>query len=131
MSSADKSPQEKPARQAEIMKIVNSGLVSPFSAEISAVAADEKVKPVFIKNGITEGTIVIPKNRNRSLKKVIGIGKGLKTKVNANIGTSPVRISIADEIEKLNIAVKAGADAVMDLSTGGDINGVRRAILDE
>ncbi len=59
----------------------------------------------------------------------LGIGKGLRTKINANIGTSKDRMSIEDEIEKLKAAVAAGADAVMDLSTGGPIIGIRKEIL--
>jgi phosphomethylpyrimidine synthase len=69
---------------------------------------------------IANGTIVIPKNRKRQFR-VKGIGKGLSTKVNANIGTSPSHFDINEELNKLDVAVASGADAVMDLSTGGDI----------
>ena len=113
------------------MKKSDSPLKELLSAEIRSVAADEKLSPEFVAKGVAQGTIVIPKNNNRSLKKVYGIGSGLRTKVNANIGTSPVRVSISDELEKLKVAVKAGAEAVMDLSTGGDINGIRKLILSE
>ena len=64
-----------------------------------------------------------------SIAAPLGIGKGLRTKVNANIGTSRDRMSIDDEIAKLKVAVSAGADAVMDLSTGGPIIEIRREIL--
>lgn len=72
---------------------------------------------------------MIPKNINRKFEKIVGIGKGLRTKVNANIGTSPDHIDIAEELAKLDVAVKAGADAVMDLSTGGDLTHIRKEIL--
>jgi len=68
-------------------------------------------------------------NYRRSCRPV-GIGEGLRTKVNANIGTSPDRASLKAEMAKLRAAVDAGADTVMDLSTGGNIPGIRKAILD-
>ncbi|MCX5782459.1 MAG: phosphomethylpyrimidine synthase ThiC [Elusimicrobia bacterium] len=113
------------------MKISDISKIDLSTEDIAEVALDEKVKTDFIVSGLEDGTIVIPKNNNRSLKKIIGIGKGLRTKVNANIGTSPVRVSIKEEIKKLKIAVKFGADAIMDLSTGGDIDKIRKIILDE
>jgi phosphomethylpyrimidine synthase len=70
---------------------------------------------------VSRGLIVIPKNINRDFI-ARGIGKGLKTKVNANIGTSPSHADLKEELEKLDVAVQAGADAVMDLSTGGDLD---------
>ncbi len=69
---------------------------------------------------VSQGLIVIPKNINRDFI-ARGIGKGLKTKVNANIGTSLSHADLKEELEKLDVAVQAGADAVMDLSTGGDL----------
>ena len=65
--------------------------------------------------------MVIPKNRLRAFE-VRAIGQGLSTKINANIGTSASHASLPEEIEKLRVAIEAGADAVMDLSTGGDID---------
>jgi phosphomethylpyrimidine synthase len=96
---------------------------------IKKVAQTENLSEQFIKKGIAEGTIVIPKNINRNFKKIVGIGAGLKTKVNANIGTSPDHIDITEELTKLDVAIKAGADAVMDLSTGGNLVQIRKEIL--
>jgi phosphomethylpyrimidine synthase len=96
---------------------------------IKDAAKAENLGEDFIREGVATGTIVIPKNINRSLKKIVAVGAGLKTKVNANIGTSPDHIDLAEELQKLDTAVKAGADAVMDLSTGGNLTQVRKEIL--
>ncbi|MCK4722139.1 MAG: phosphomethylpyrimidine synthase ThiC, partial [Dehalococcoidia bacterium] len=76
-----------------------------------------------------EGTIVIPANVNHTSLVPRGIGKGLTVKVNANIGTSSDYGSIDSELEKLRLTIQFGADAVMDLSTGGDISSIRQAIV--
>ncbi len=81
------------------------------------------------KEEIKKGTVVVLCNRKHKLKKPCAVGSGLRTKVNANIGTSAEKISIKDELKKLDAAQKAGADAVMDLSTGGDIVKVRQEII--
>jgi len=96
---------------------------------IEAAAQAENLSEDFIREGVAAGTIVIPKNINRTLKKIAAVGAGLKTKVNANIGTSPERVDLAEELQKLDAAVKAGADAVMDLSTGGNLTQIRKEIL--
>ncbi|MFH1367912.1 MAG: phosphomethylpyrimidine synthase ThiC [Elusimicrobiota bacterium] len=111
------------------MTLIESARKMIASDSVRTVAAKEKVSEELILSGLAGGAIVIPKNINRSLKNVSGIGKGLKTKVNANIGTSPDHFSVEEEIEKLEYALKAGTDAVMDLSTGGDLKAVRKAIL--
>jgi phosphomethylpyrimidine synthase len=93
------------------------------------VAQYEGLEAEFIRQGIEQGTIVIPANVNHTNLTPRGIGQGLKTKVNANIGTSSAIDDIESELEKLRVAVEAGADAVMDLSTGGDIAGARKAVM--
>src|SRR5512143_928525 len=100
-----------------------------ITPEMEAVARAEGLGPEFIAQGVAEGTIVITRNNKHASITPLGIGKGLRTKINANIGTSKDRMSIEGEIEKLKAAVAAGADAVMDLSTGGPIVGIRREIL--
>jgi phosphomethylpyrimidine synthase len=94
------------------------------------VARREGVGISFIRHGLAEGTIVIPANPNHLSLSPRGVGKGLSTKVNANVGTSSDHGSVASEVAKTRAAVSAGADAVMDLSTGGDITSVRKAILE-
>jgi len=101
-----------------------------ITRDMRAVARDEHVDAVAVAAGIAAGTIVIPRNKNRRSIKAVGVGKGLRTKVNANIGTSPDHISLADEKEKLEAALAAGADALMDLSIGGNLKKIRRMILD-
>src|SRR3989337_2861753 len=82
--------------------------------EMEAVARAEGVGLDHIVDGVANGPIVITRNAKHSSITPPGIGKGLRTKINANIGTSRDRMSIDDEIEKLKVAVAAGADAVMD-----------------
>lgn len=98
---------------------------------LNKIAKEEGVDVDFLLAGLSTGEIVIPKNRNRRLRKPIGIGKGLRTKVNANIGTSPDSANLKVELRKLRVAEDAGADTIMDLSTGGDLDEIRRAILEE
>ena len=108
------------------LELARKGSISP---QMKAVAKSEGVAAEFIRQGVADGTIVIPSNIKHANLVPCGIGQGLRTKVNANIGTSSDYGDINTELEKLRIAVDAGADAVMDLSTGGDIPSIRRAII--
>ncbi|MBN1833757.1 MAG: phosphomethylpyrimidine synthase ThiC [Deltaproteobacteria bacterium] len=105
-----------------------SGITTP---EMEIVAEKEKVNVLELRDKIAEGRVVIPANLRHKGFVPCGIGEGLFIKVNANIGTSSDRISLEDELAKLEVAVEAGADTVMDLSTGGDIDLCRRRILEE
>jgi phosphomethylpyrimidine synthase len=107
------------------IEIARKGIITD---EIKEVSISESVAPESLACDISNGLAVVPRNMNRSIKPV-GIGKGLKTKVNANIGTSKDKISFDEEIEKLDVLVKYGADAVMDLSTGGLIKDLRRLLI--
>lgn len=100
-----------------------------ITEEMEIVAAQEGVSPEFIRQGVAEGTIVIPKNKKRDRSKICGIGKGLDIKVNALIGTSSDRDQKEMEARKLKIAEEAGCHSFMDLSTGGDIDGMRKQTL--
>jgi phosphomethylpyrimidine synthase len=100
-----------------------------ITEEMKICAADEGVEPEYIRQGLVEGTIVIVRNVKHTAIKPLAIGKGLRTKVNANIGTSKDHTDLNLELEKLKIAVAAGADAVMDLSTGGDLSEIRKAVM--
>lgn len=108
------------------MELARQGIITP---EMHRVAEKEQVPVEQILEGVARGTIVIPRNIRRPEVEPTGIGKGLRTKVNASIGTSPDLPDLKPELHKLDVAVKAGADTIMDLSTGGDIDGVRRAVL--
>jgi len=108
------------------LELAREGIIS---SQMSLVAEHEGVEAEFIRQGIAKGTIVIPANIKHSNLVPCGIGQGLKTKVNANIGTSSDFGTIDTELEKLRVAIDSGADTVMDLSTGGDILAIRRAII--
>jgi len=102
-----------------------------ISDEMKLVAREEGVAPEFIQQGLAQGTIIIPANVSHKLDHYYGIGKGLRIKVNANIGTSSDFSDLETELEKLRVAIEYKADTVMDLSTGGDLTTIRRAILKE
>jgi phosphomethylpyrimidine synthase len=111
------------------MTLLEKVRAGKIPVEVRHVAADERVDPEVLARNIALGHAVVPANRCRKAKRFLGIGKGLRTKVNANIGTSRDYPRVAKELAKLDAAVKAGADAVMDLSTGGDIRAIRRAVV--
>lgn len=108
------------------LELARQGTISP---QISLVAKNEGVEAEFVRQGVAGGTIVITANTNHKNLAPCGIGQGLKTKVNANIGTSSDFGNIDTELEKLKVATSCGADTVMDLSTSGDIRAIRRAII--
>ena len=107
------------------IELARKGIVTE---EVKKAAATEGVSAEALSADIASGVSVIPLNRNRRIKP-IGIGRGMRTKINANIGTSKDRVSIDEEMEKLDALVKYGADAVMDLSTGGPIRELRAMML--
>lgn len=96
---------------------------------MKAVAAQERQSPETIRERVAKGTVAICANPNHTGVKPAGVGEGLRVKVNANIGTSSDFPDLAPELEKLKEAVRCGADAVMDLSTGDNIGASRRAII--
>ena len=108
------------------LEMARKGIISP---QMKAVAEAEKTDAEMVLQGVAQGTIVIPANARHTKLFPCGIGQGLSTKVNANIGTSSDFGDAETELEKLRVAVTAGADTVMDLSTGGDISAIRRAII--
>ncbi|RLG57846.1 MAG: phosphomethylpyrimidine synthase [Candidatus Hydrothermarchaeota archaeon] len=99
-----------------------------LSEEVKEISKKEKISEEKIAKRVAQGKIVILKNVLRDIPPV-GIGKGLRVKINANIGTSPDYVNIDEELEKGKVAVKYGADTLMDLSTGGDLDKIRREIL--
>ncbi|MGB9712804.1 MAG: phosphomethylpyrimidine synthase ThiC [Dissulfurimicrobium sp.] len=102
-----------------------SGVILPL---IDQCARDERVDPRDLARDVGSGVAVIPHNRHANLKRPAAIGRGLSTKINANIGTSKDHPDIDTELEKLKVSLEAGAHAVMDLSTGGPIKEIRQAI---
>ncbi len=97
--------------------------------EVKLVAAAEGLPPDQLSEDIASGVSTIPVNRNHKIMP-IGIGRNMRTKINANIGTSKDMVSIDGEMKKLEVLVKYGADAVMDLSTGGPIRELRKKMLE-
>jgi phosphomethylpyrimidine synthase len=85
--------------------------------------------PEVIRQGLARGTLALPANRGHRGLKPAAIGAGVRVKINANIGTSPHDISMEKEQAKLAAALEYGADAVMDLSTGGNLDEIRTALL--
>jgi phosphomethylpyrimidine synthase len=102
-----------------------------ITLEMEQAAKDENRSPEYMRQGIAEGTIIITQNVRHKTANPLAIGKGLRTKVNANIGTSGDHADIDEELEKLDVAIAAGADTVMDLSIGGEVDEVRRAVLEK
>lgn len=99
-----------------------------ITEEMRMVAEDEGLDPERIREGVAEGFIVIPKNVNHHFRPR-GIGKGLCTKVNANIGHSSDHEDELEEVEKLQVVVDTQSDAVMDLSTGSDLDTIRMKMI--
>ena len=108
------------------LELAKEGIISP---QMEVVAQHEGVEAEFVRQGVAEGTIVIPANTKHTSLVPCGIGQGLRTKVNANIGASSDFGNIDTELEKLRVAIDCGADAVMDLSTGSNISAIRQAIV--
>jgi len=100
-----------------------------ITQEMKEAAVYDDVSPEFIRDGIANGHIVIYGNPQRK-SRVVGIGQGLRTKINASIGTSPDIVDFDMEVEKAKVAEKTGADTLMELSTGGDLGEIRKRVLD-
>jgi phosphomethylpyrimidine synthase len=96
---------------------------------MTAVADREGIAAEGLRASLAAGRAIILNNNLRKGYVPRGVGEGLSVKVNANIGTSPERVNVAEEIEKLRIAEEAGADAIMDLSTGGDLDQIRKIVM--
>ncbi len=110
-----------------IMEEARRGVVTPLMKEI---ARKEGVSEEFVRNGIASGRICAPHNPIHDPVPA-AIGEGLSVKINVNLGTSRDMVDVETESEKLRVALKYGADAVMDLSTGGDIDAIRARLIKE
>ncbi len=111
------------------MNLIAEAKTGIITEEMKQVAEDEKVEPEKVRRGVASGRIVIPVSPYRYTKPC-GIGKGLRTKVNASIGTSSDIVDIDMEIEKARVAESTGADTLMELSTGGDFYEIRKRVID-
>jgi phosphomethylpyrimidine synthase len=109
------------------MHYARQGIVTE---EMEYVAKREKISPELVRSEVARGRMIIPANINHTNLEPMAIGVASSCKINSNIGNSAVTSDIAGELEKLEYSVKYGADTVMDLSTGGDIPAIRKAIID-
>jgi phosphomethylpyrimidine synthase len=100
-----------------------------LTQEMAFVAQSESVEPELVRKEVADGHLVIPANIGHVELDPVGIGDALRCKINANIGNSAVHGDIGTELEKLKVSIECGADTVMDLSTGGDIDAIRAAII--
>ena len=107
------------------IELARQGVVS---TQMAAVAREEGVSADDVRQLVAEGKIVIPWNHNRK-PKAVAIGKNMRTKVNASIGTSSDIVDYDAEVRKAQAAQEAGADTLMELSVGGDLNRVRREVI--
>jgi phosphomethylpyrimidine synthase len=98
--------------------------------EMKKAAASENVAAKALCRALADGSVVIARNTRRRISPLT-IGAGTRIKINANIGTSSAKADIKEELQKMRVAVKYGADAIMDLSTSGDLTAIRAAILRE
>ncbi len=107
-----------------------AALSGRITDEMASIAAEESIPEKELLEHVRRGETVILKNPGRRNGRPLGVGRKLRTKVNANVGTSPDSPDVAREIAKARIAVDAGADALMDLSTSGDLREIRMALME-
>jgi phosphomethylpyrimidine synthase len=112
------------------MTQIESARAGETTPAMVSVAADEGVEPAALRGQVAEGRAVIPANPAHPGLRPAGVGRSLRTKVNANLGRSTERSSIASELDKVAAALDAGADFVMDLSVGEDLAELRRAMIE-
>jgi len=108
------------------IEFARSGIITP---QMKTVAFDEGIEAEYIRRMVAAGKIVIPWNHVRKPARIAGIGKGLRTKVNASIGTSSDIVDYQAEVRKALAAQESGADTLMELSVGGDLDRVRREVI--
>ncbi len=110
------------------MSLIREAQNGQITEEMKTVAKVEGVDPEFVRKGVASGRIVIPVSPYRETMSC-GVGKGMRTKVNATVGTSSDIVDIDLEVRKTKVAEKAGADTLMELSTGGDLVEVRKRVI--
>jgi phosphomethylpyrimidine synthase len=115
----------------KLLKIKEKAVFPSMNEDLRKVARDENISLDFLKEGIEKGRIVVLKNKAHPHIKPIAVGKGLRTKINANLGTSPDFVDFELELKKLETAIEYGADTIMDLSTGGEIRNLRLEMLEK
>ncbi|TLP39462.1 phosphomethylpyrimidine synthase ThiC [Arcobacter arenosus] len=109
------------------MYYAKRGIITP---DMEYVAKVEKIDPELVRSEIARGRLIIPANVNHKHLKPMAIGIASSCKINANIGSSALASDIQGEIEKVDVCLKHGADTIMDLSTGGDLDSIRQAVIE-
>lgn len=109
------------------MHYAKKGMITP---EMEYVAKVEKIEAELVRSEIARGRLIIPANVNHKHLKPMAIGMASSCKINANIGSSALASDIAGEVEKVDVCLKHGADTIMDLSTGGDLDSIRSAVIE-
>ncbi|WP_428026507.1 phosphomethylpyrimidine synthase ThiC [Arcobacter sp.] len=109
------------------MYYAKKGIITP---DMEYVAKVEKIDPELVRSEIQRGRLIIPANVNHKHLKPMAIGIASSCKINANIGSSALASDIAGEVEKVDVCLKHGADTIMDLSTGGDLDSIREAVIE-
>ena len=109
------------------MELARTGVISD---EVREAALAEDMDPELMRQRVAEGTICLVRNKLRDIKPLV-IGEGTSIKINSNVGTSSSNASVEEELEKVRVSIKYGANAIMDLSTGGDITAIREKLLEE
>jgi len=127
MNRADAIARRGDSANQTQMHFARKGVITE---EMRAVAESEFLSPELIRDEVARGRLVIPANIRHVNLTPMGIGIALRCKINSNIGNSQIHGNIETELEKLRISVECGADTVMDLSTGGDINRIRASIIE-
>ena len=121
---------EAAARADENLTQMHYARRGVVTEEMEYVARRERISPELVREEVARGRAIIPANIRHVNLEPMGIGVAFKCKINANIGNSATTSDIAQELEKLRVAVNYGADTAMDLSTGGDIRRIREAIIE-
>lgn len=119
--------REKDTNRSQ-MHYAKKGIITE---EMEYIAKREDLKPEFIRDEVARGRMIIPANINHTSLEPMCIGINSKCKINANIGNSAVTSNVDEELKKLNMCIKYGADTAMDLSTGGNLNEIRTTIIDK
>ncbi|WP_072679599.1 phosphomethylpyrimidine synthase ThiC [Arcobacter sp. LA11] len=109
------------------MYYAKRGIITP---DMEYVAKVEKIDPELVRSEIERGRLIIPANVNHKHLTPMAIGIASSCKINANIGSSALASDIEGEIEKVDVCLKHGADTIMDLSTGGDLDSIRAAVIE-
>ncbi|HPY18788.1 MAG TPA: phosphomethylpyrimidine synthase ThiC [Polyangiaceae bacterium] len=126
MNRAEAIARRKNSPNQSQMHFARKGIITE---EMAHVANDESIDPAMVRDEVAAGRLVMPANIHHLSLQPVGIGMALRCKVNANIGNSELTGTIETELDKLRISVRYGADTVMDLSTGGDIDAIREGII--